>query len=54
MTMMEDYCRSRGMEEIILHSRKTAAGFYEQLGYTRTPGEFIEVTIPHCEMRKIL
>lgn len=48
--MMEDYCRSRGMEEI-LHSRKTAA-LLEQLGYTRTPGEFIRSTIPHCEMQK--
>lgn len=54
MTMMEDYCRSQGMREIILHSRKTAAGFYEHLGYSKTPGEFIEVTIPHCEMRRML
>ena len=54
MEMMESYFRDRKAHEVILHSRKTAVGFYERLGYARDGGEFLEVTIPHYQVRKRL
>jgi predicted GNAT family N-acyltransferase len=37
-----------------LHARSTAVPFYAKLGYECVGDEFIEVTIPHWEMRKAL
>jgi len=37
-----------------MHARKTAELFYEKIGYAPHGDEFIEVTLPHIEMRKKL
>jgi len=37
-----------------MHARKSAEVFYEKQGYAPYGDEFIEVTIPHIEMRKKL
>jgi predicted GNAT family N-acyltransferase len=37
-----------------MHARKTAESFYEKIGYSTYGDEFIEVTLPHVEMRKNL
>jgi ribosomal protein S18 acetylase RimI-like enzyme len=50
----ERFARQQGFDEIILHARETAVGFYERLGYESDGGRFIEVTIPHVRMRKLL
>ncbi len=36
--------------KVTVHARKTAAGFYEKLGFSATGGEFLEVGIPHIPM----
>lgn len=50
----EDLAKTEGYKEMQLHARKTAAGFYSKLGYRAASGEFMEVGIPHVEMRKEL
>jgi predicted GNAT family N-acyltransferase len=41
-----------GFTSMVLHARKTAVRFYETLGYAKVGTEFIEINIPHFEMRK--
>ena len=48
----EQYCLENHFETMVLHARKTAAGFYEKLGYRITGNEFIKVSIPHFAMEK--
>ena len=48
----ENVARDAGFKNMIMNARKTAQGFYEKLGYKADGQEFIEVTIPHYEMRK--
>lgn len=43
-----------GFTTMMMHARKTAVPFYERLGYTIIGEEFLEVSIPHFEMRKSL
>jgi predicted GNAT family N-acyltransferase len=50
----EHVARARGFREMLLHARDTAVPFYERLGYTRHGEPFVEVTIQHLEMRKVL
>lgn len=50
----EQQAISNGFRELMMHARKTAAGFYEKLGYKIHGDEFMEVGIPHYEMRKTL
>jgi hypothetical protein len=38
----------------MMHARKTAVGFYEKQGYEILGDEFLEVSVPHYEMRKKL
>ncbi|MES2701717.1 MAG: GNAT family N-acetyltransferase [Bacteroidota bacterium] len=52
INVAEAYAQSRGYKTIILHARKVAAGFYENLGYTTYGDEFTEVNIPHYMMQK--
>lgn len=52
MEQVEADVRKRDFKTIILHSRKTVAAFYQNLGYELTDKEFIEVTIPHVLMEK--
>lgn len=44
----------RGFGEIYLHARKIAVRFYEKYNYNIKGKEFIEVGIPHYEMKKQL
>ncbi len=50
----EDIAREKGYQSMILHARKSAAGFYTKLGYSIVGAEFTEVGIPHVAMRKRL
>lgn len=54
MQFAENIARDRGFKKIIMHARKSAAGFYEKLGYQICSSEFEEVTLPHYEMEKKL
>lgn len=54
MQFAENLARDRGNSRLVMHSRKTATGFYEKIGYRISGNEFLEVTIPHYEMEKIL
>lgn len=51
---LEDVARARGFEEIALHARETAIGFYQKLGYVGEGALFVEVSVPHLVMRKLL
>lgn len=54
MQFAENLARDRGNTTITMHSRKSAIGFYEKLGYRVVGDEFNEVTIPHFVMEKDL
>lgn len=54
MQFAENLARDTGNTRLIMHARKTATGFYEKLGYKISGKEFLEVTILHYEMEKIL
>jgi predicted GNAT family N-acyltransferase len=54
MNFAENVARDRGFRIMAMHARKTAAGFYEKLGYKVASDEFEEVTIPHYVMQKEL
>jgi predicted N-acetyltransferase YhbS len=51
---LEQAVAAQGFEEIELHARDHAVGFYERLGYAREGEPFIEVTLTHWFMRKRL
>lgn len=54
VSFAEKFAVENGYKLITLHSRDSALGFYETLGY-KTVGEgFTEVTIPHHKMIKRL
>jgi predicted GNAT family N-acyltransferase len=50
----EEVARSAGFQEMVMHARKTAIPFYERLGYETYGEPFIEVTVPHMNMRRRL
>jgi ribosomal protein S18 acetylase RimI-like enzyme len=50
----EEHAREMGFKTMTLHARETAVSFYTRLGYELVGDSFIEVTIPHREMRKTL
>ncbi|MCE1188423.1 MAG: GNAT family N-acetyltransferase [Ignavibacteria bacterium] len=50
----ETLVREQGGSNILLHSRKTAIPFYQTLGYSVISEEYIEVSLPHRTMQKIL
>jgi ribosomal protein S18 acetylase RimI-like enzyme len=54
MQFAENIARDRGYRKITMHARKSAIGFYEKLGYRVSGQEFVEVTIPHFLMEKLL
>lgn len=54
MQFAENIARDRGYKKLCMHARKTAAGFYEKLGYVIVGDEYTEVTIPHYNMEKLL
>lgn len=50
----EDYALSNGSQEIYCHARETAIPFYLKNHYLAEGELFIETTIPHLKMRKVL
>ncbi|MES1161042.1 MAG: GNAT family N-acetyltransferase [Bacteroidota bacterium] len=54
MVFAENIARDLGYKRLTMHARKTALGFYQKLGYQVTGNEFLEVTIPHYIMEKVL
>ncbi|MFN8361268.1 MAG: GNAT family N-acetyltransferase [Candidatus Kapaibacterium sp.] len=50
----EQVARDEQFTEIILHARETAVAFYLKLGYEVYGEPFIEVGIPHRNMRKFI
>lgn len=48
----EAYLLNIGFQIFVLHARKTAHGFYLNLGYEILGDEFQEVGLPHYKMRK--
>lgn len=54
MQFAENISRDRGNKKIIMHARKSAAGFYEKLGYKIFGQEFTELNLPHYHMEKPL
>ncbi|MBU3904373.1 MAG: GNAT family N-acetyltransferase [Gammaproteobacteria bacterium] len=49
---LEELLGARGVTQLSLHARISAAGFYEKLGYARSGELFVEVGIPHIRMEK--
>jgi len=45
---------NHGYQEMMLHARDTAVGFYLKLGYEIRGEPFVEVAIPHREMFKVI
>ena len=54
MNELEAHLRSRGFRTLVLHARTSAVRFYEKLGYAVTGDEFIDVTIAHVRMAKVV
>jgi GNAT superfamily N-acetyltransferase len=50
----EQSARALGYREIVAHVRESAIPFYARLGYERRGARFVEVTLPHFLMRKII
>ena len=51
---LEEVARSRGMTRSTLHAQEYVKGFYASHGYVEHGEVFLEVEIPHIEMRKEL
>lgn len=51
---LEAELRRRGVREVHLHARQNVVPFYERLGYAAFGEPFVEVTIPHRAMRRVL
>jgi ribosomal protein S18 acetylase RimI-like enzyme len=54
MNFAENIARDRGYKIVKMHARNNSIGFYEKVGYKKKGDEFIEVTIPHYVMEKVL
>ena len=54
MNFAENIARDRGYKIVKMHARNNSVGFYEKVGYKKKGDEFIEVTIPHYVMEKLL
>ena len=49
---LEKHAKRMGLNQVVLHARHHATGFYEKLGYTISSEVFQEVGMDHYEMRK--
>lgn len=49
-----NFCKSKGITQIICHSRSTVVDFYFNLGFEIYDEPFVEVGIQHYHMRKNL
>ena len=54
INFVEEKLSQQGFTHFFLHSRMTAVGFYEKLGYARAGQEFTEVGLPHIRMEKLV
>jgi predicted GNAT family N-acyltransferase len=54
MAFAEETALALGYQNLIMHARDTATGFYKKLGYHITGEKFEEVSIPHYTMSKQL
>jgi predicted GNAT family N-acyltransferase len=50
----EQVALQKGYSLLMMHARNVALGFYQKCGYTVKGEEFMEVTIPHRYMEKVL
>lgn len=50
----EEFARAKGYRTIYAHARSTALRFYVRHGYVVEGEEFIEVTVPHQRIVKVL
>ena len=54
MSFAENIARDRGYKTISMHARKNTVLFFEKMGYKVAGDEFVELTIPHFIMQKLL
>lgn len=54
MNFAENLARDRGYRTVRMHARQNAIGFYEKMGYRTVGDSFVEVTILHYVMEKML
>ena len=54
MLFAETLARDKGYKKLMMHARDTAIGFYEKQGYKTRGEQFIEVSLPHHLMEKLL
>lgn len=54
MNFAENIARDRGYKTMLMHARKTTVQFFEKQGYKVEGNDFIQLTIPHCAMKKKL
>ena len=52
LRFLEEQGKARGMTGFILHAQEYVKSFYAQHGYAEHGDVFLEVDIPHVEMRK--
>ena len=52
LTFLEEEARSRGLLQSLLHAQEYVKSFYASHGYAEHGDVFLEVGIPHVEMRK--
>ncbi len=52
LRFLEDTARARGASEFVLHAQEYIKSFYASQGYREQGEPFLEVDIPHVEMRK--
>ncbi|MGB8170432.1 MAG: GNAT family N-acetyltransferase [Chthoniobacteraceae bacterium] len=50
----EEAARERGFRRMVAHARATAVEFYRRLGYAVEDEPFLETTIPHQRVSKVL
>ena len=54
LRFLEDQAQNQGMRQCVLHAQEYVKGFYAAHGYQEQGDTFLEVNIPHVEMRKDL
>ena len=54
LRFLEEEARAQGLRRCVLHAQEYVKGFYAAHGYQEQGDTFLEVNIPHIEMRKDL
>ena len=54
LRFLEESAQAQGMKRSVLHAQEYVKGFYAARGYREHGEAFLEVDIPHVEMRKAL